>query len=333
MPPAEFTPASLIAHPHFQTVWGRLTRPRRLVETLREHLITPDDDDLFVDHLPEPGPIHFVLFHGLEGSSNSVYIQGLLSRIRTAGFGASAVNFRSCARHPDRILRSIPNRRLRLYHSGETTDIDFVLQHLRERHPDIPLVAFGGSLGGNALLKWLGENPSQTILRAAAVVSVPYDLGACARSLEHGAGPLYVRGFVRSLKVKAREKVSRFGLEAAAIDLPRLEAARTFHDIDEAATAPIHGFESAEHYWQECSSIRYVDRVRTPVLAISALDDPFIPPRVIDDLRLRSSSSIEIRATAKGGHLGFVGGNLRRPDYWAENEVVEWLAARVAESK
>ncbi|MBW3565091.1 MAG: alpha/beta fold hydrolase [Acidobacteria bacterium] len=329
----DFQSATLLRNPHLQTVWGRLTRPRRLVDTHREVFQTPDDDDLIVDHLHSTGPVHFVLFHGLEGSSNSVYIQGLLRRIADMGFGASAVNFRSCARDPNSVLRAIPNRQLRLYHSGETSDIGFILRALHDRLPDVPMVAFGGSLGGNALLKWLGENPEQEIIRAASVVSVPYDLRAGALWLERGAGPLYVRGFVRSLKAKAREKVSRFGERAAVIDLERLERARTFREIDDSATAPIHGFENAEHYWDECSSVRFVRAIRTPVLAISSRDDPFLPHDVIDDVRREAYPSLDLRVTDRGGHLGFVGGRIMRPDFWAERLVVEWLATRAMEKR
>ncbi|HEY8829163.1 MAG TPA: alpha/beta fold hydrolase, partial [Candidatus Limnocylindria bacterium] len=157
---------------HGQTVWGQLTRPHQLVAMSREVLTTPDDDDLVVDHLVHAGAataggeLHFVLLHGLEGSSYSVYIQGLLSVIARHGAHATALNFRSCARDPDRTMAWLPNRRPRLYHSGETTDLDLVLRTLRGRHPERRLVVFGASLGGNVLLKWLGEHPSERIIEA-----------------------------------------------------------------------------------------------------------------------------------------------------------------------
>src|SRR5262249_20860470 len=149
---------------HAQTIWGRLTRPRRAVALRREVMRTPDDDDLVVDHL-DGTRLRFVLLHGLEGSSNSVYIQGLLRIIARRGYAAAAMNFRSCARDPNKLSRMLMNRSAWLYHSGDTRDLDFLVQTLPK---DLPLVAIGASLGGNALLKWLGEHSDQKRIRAAA---------------------------------------------------------------------------------------------------------------------------------------------------------------------
>src|ERR1700730_6630176 len=159
-----FTPAWWIRGPHAQTVWGRLTRERSGASLRRETLRTPDDDDLIVDHL-DGRDVRFVLLHGLEGSSNSVYMQGLLRIIARHGYAATAMNFRSCARDPNRLSVMLMNRRPRLYHSGETSDFDFLVRSLPN---DLPIVALGASLGGNVILKWLGENPSQQIVKAAA---------------------------------------------------------------------------------------------------------------------------------------------------------------------
>src|ERR1700682_5128322 len=186
-----FHPSWFLRSPHLQTMWGRLTRSRRLVPLRREVLTTPDDDDLILDHLDTPvrdRSLRFILVHGLEGSSNSVYIQGLLSVIARHGLRATAITFRSCARDPHDVSRMLPNRRPRFYHSGETGDFDFVVRTLAAREPDVALVGVGASLGGNQLLKWLGEHPGQTLIRAAAAMSVPLDLAAGAAPLEHGLG-------------------------------------------------------------------------------------------------------------------------------------------------
>src|ERR1700680_3636393 len=156
-----FVPAWWLPGGHAQTIWGRLTR-RLLVPLRREVLRTPDDDDLIIDHLDAPVTdprLHFVLLHGLEGSSYSTYIQGLLTIIAGYGFGATVMNFRSCAGEPHSPSRMIMNRRPWLYHSGETGDLDFLIGTLSARQ--IPLVAIGSSLGGNVLLKWLGGQPGQ----------------------------------------------------------------------------------------------------------------------------------------------------------------------------
>jgi len=318
----DFIPGWWIRGAHAQTIWGRLTRSRRVVAMRREVLRTPDDDDLVVDHL-DGTRLRFVLLHGLEGSSNSVYIQGLLSILARRGFAAAAMNFRSCARDPRNLSRMLMNRRPRMYHSGETEDFDFLVRTLPK---DLPLVAIGVSLGGNALLKWLGEHPEQTTIRAAATMSVPYDLAAGSAYLERGSGPLYVARFLRTMKPKSASVVERFG---ANIDLPRAMRARNFREFDAASTAPLHGFRDADDYYARASSIAYLGAIRTPVLCINAEDDPFLPIESLRRARAEASSAVEFVLPRFGGHTGFIGGMLPwRAQYWAEELMVTWIAER-----
>jgi uncharacterized protein len=318
----EFHPAWWLRGPHGQSIWGRLVRPRRAVVLRRELLRTPDDDELIVDHL-EGREVRFILLHGLEGSSNSVYIQGLLQIIRAHGCAASVMHFRSCARDPNNLARMLMNRRPRLYHSGETEDLNFLVQQLSG---DLPLVAIGVSLGGNALLKWLGEHPGQQSVRAAATMSVPYDLGAGARHLERGAGPLYVARFLRTMKPKTRSVVDRFGIP---LDLPGAMRARSFVEFDNASTAPLHGFRDADDYYARASSIHFLDRITTRTLCISAEDDPFLPASVLDRARAAASAAIEFCIPDHGGHTGFISGRWPwMPQYWAERLMVQWLLER-----
>ena len=322
----EFSPAWFLPGPHFQTIWGRLVRPRRLVKLRREPLELPDGDELIVDHLDsETARLHFVLLHGLEGSSQSVYMQGALAAIAREGHSATAMNFRSCARDPQSLTRMIPNRRPRFYHSGDTADFDFLVRTLAARFPDRPLVAFGASLGGNVLLKWLGEHPGQELVTAAATVSVPYDLGAGARYLETTApGRFYVSRFLRTLKKKVlREDI------AGLLDVERVKQARTFYEFDDAATAPLHGFASADEYYRQSSSIHFLGRITTPALALNAVDDPFIPPDVLERARASVSPAVDFRTTDTGGHVGFIGGSAPWScEYWAEELLVRWLIER-----
>ena len=326
----EFSPAWFLRGPHAQTIWGRVTRPRRLVPMRRETLETPDGDELLLDHLDTPvtsdRPLHFILLHGLEGSSNSVYMQGVLAAVARLGHAATAVNFRSCARDPKNLRVMIPNRRPRFYHSGETGDFDFVVRTLAARRDDRALVAFGGSLGGNALLKWLAENPDQDTIAAAAAVSVPYDLGAGSDYLEKSAaGRFYVSSFLRTLKPKAMRPDI-----AERLDVRRVLAATTFREFDDAATAPLHGFADANDYYDRSSSIHYIGRIRTPTLALSAEDDPFVPHPVLERVREAASPSVELRTTGCGGHVGFITGAFPwRCEYWAEQFVVGWLIGQV----
>jgi uncharacterized protein len=322
-----FSPPWWLSNPHAQTVWPRITRSRRQVAFERESLTMPDGDELILDHVAGAASPHFILLHGLEGSSHSISIQGPLSVIARRGFSATAINWRSCAREPGNVLKSIPNRRPRFYHSGETTDFDFVAHTLAERRPDVPLVALGVSLGGNALLKWLGEHPTQSILSAAATLSVPYDLGAGAKYLERGAGPFYVGSFLRSLKKKVAQLVERFPETRNIIDLDRALRSKTFREFDDAATA-LHGFKDADDYYTRSSSLQFLGRITTPTLCVNAEDDPFLPPDVLPLVRGSASASVELHVTRRGGHAGFVAG--RAPwkcTYWADELIVDWLAS------
>jgi predicted alpha/beta-fold hydrolase len=321
---SDFAPSWFLPSPHLQTVWGRMTRRRQMVSLRRELIETPDGDELVLDHLDahQPSPVHFILMHGLEGSSASVYIQGILAVIARHGYSATAMNFRSCARDPRDLNRMLPNRRSRFYHSGDTGDFDFVVHTLATRMPHQRLAAFGGSLGGNVLLKWLGEHPGQTLVAAAAALSVPYDLGEGARLLDRTSmGRLYVGHFLSTLK----EKVSRPDI-APMLDLPRVLRARTFEAFDDAATAPLHGFTSADDYYTRSSSIHFMGQITTPTLALNAADDPFLPPAVLPLAKAAASPAVDFRTTPTGGHVGFITGTAPwRCQYWAEELVVRWL--------
>jgi predicted alpha/beta-fold hydrolase len=323
----DFLPAWFLPGPHFQTIWGRIARSRRMVEFRRESIELPDGDELLLDHLdaPSPSPIHFVLVHGLEGSSYSVYMQGVLAVVARHGYSATAINFRSCARDPKRLTRMLPNRKQRFYHSGDTGDFDFVVRLLAARKPQQRLVAFGASLGGNVLLKWLGEHPDQSLVAAAATLSVPYDLGEGARLLDQTtAGRLYVSRFLNTLK----KKVARPDI-APLVDLPRVLRTKSFEAFDDVATAPLHGFANANDYYTRSSSIHFVDKITTPTLALNAADDPFLPPAVLPRVKAKASPAVDFRTTPFGGHVGFISGEAPwRCRYWAEELVVQWLIAK-----
>jgi hypothetical protein len=325
-----FHPAWWLRGRHAQTLWGRAARwARGRVPFSRERLETPDGDDLWIDWAAAPpgAPILIVL-HGLEGSSYSVYVQGLLRRAARSGWRAAAMNFRSCARDPVRRSRCLPNRRPRLYHSGETSDFDFLVRTLAAREPGVEIAAAGVSLGGNVLLKWLGENRGQTLVRRAGAISTPYDLEAGARKLERGAGRLYTASLLATLRRKALETARRFPEAAAKIDAPRARLARTFWDFDDAATAPLHGFAGVADYYAKSSSLGFLTAIDTPTLCISALDDPFLPAEALDRARAAASPAVRFDVTARGGHVGFVAGRVPGlPSYWAEERMISALTS------
>ena len=314
--------------PTAQTVWARLARSRRLVRFEREVLPTPDGDELMLDHTPGPaGSPRVLLLHGLEGSAYSLHTQGLAVLVGQAGWRTTVLNFRSCARDPDEITRRLPNRRPRLYHSGETEDLALVVRTLAAREPGAPLYAIGFSLGGNVLLKWLGEVGDASVIRAAATISVPYDLAAASRHLERPGARFYAYHFLRRLKPKALDVIARFPRETAHLDPARIQAARTFSEFDQLVTAPLHGFSSAEDYYARSSAIGFLPRVARPTLCISSEDDPFFPAEGVGRARAAASPDVRFEVTSWGGHTGFVSGPWPwRPRYWAEERVIEFLA-------
>ena len=295
------------------------------MRTRRERWETPDGDFLDLDRLDaQDGQPRLLILHGLEGSSRSHYARGLLAAAMRLGWAADVLVFRSCGDEPNRLLRS--------YHSGETGDLDFVARTLIAMHPEQPLVLTGVSLGGNVLLKWLGEQakdaPSQIV--GAAAISVPFDLARGSLHLQHGFSSLYEAYFLRSLRRKAMGKAARFPdhLDAAAI-----LRAPTIWDFDDAVTAPIHGFRDARDYYDRSSSIRWLDRIRVPTLLLNAADDPFLPSSVLDDVRAiaRSNAALRCEFVAKGGHVGFISGVAPwRPVYYAEERPIEFLGAALA---
>jgi len=284
----------------------------------RERLELPDGDFVDLDWtLNESGPI-VILFHGLEGSSRSHYARAMLTALPRHGFRAVLMHFRGCSGNPNRLARA--------YHSGDTGDIDFLIQTLKHREPDTPLAAIGFSLGGNALLKWLGEQGARAPLAAAIAVSVPFLLHESVTHMQRGFSRLYQRHLLQSLKDSVRRKAVH---RAPPVPLTELDTMRNFYDFDDRITGPLHGFRDARHYYTASSSRQYLRRIHVPTLIVHALDDPFMHASVApqpDEL----SASIEFRLHAHGGHVGFVGGALPwRPRYWLDEQLPDWLAPRL----
>lgn len=293
----------------------------------RERWETPDGDFVDVDWW-EPGvpdrsrPLVLVL-HGLEGSSRAKYVVGLLTSVAAKGWDGAALNFRSCSGEL--------NRRPRFYHSGETEDLDFVVATLLKRHPGRPLALVGYSLGGNVLLKWLGERGGRAPdeLWAAVAVSVPYDLGLAAHRVDHGFGLVYGQVFLRTLKAKALAKAERF---PGLIDPKLVRSIRSFAQFDEHVTAPIHGFAGARDYWTQSSVLPWLRAIRRPTLLISACDDPFLPASDLPREAVRRSPYLEAEFTARGGHVGFVEGAWPGlASYWVDRRAPAFLAERMVD--
>ncbi|HEY0971359.1 MAG TPA: hydrolase [Gemmatimonadales bacterium] len=322
MPHPPFTPAWWIPGPHAQTLWGKFFRRMPRMPWSVERWDTPDGDfvDLHRVHAADPRAPRLLLLHGLEGGPRSHYVGGIMSEAIERGWGADFLVFRSCG--PE--LNLAP----RFYHSGETGDLAFVIDRLLAEHPDSPLVLAGVSLGGNVLLKYLGERGDDlpSAVRAAATVSVPYDLDRGCRHISQGFSRVYERHFLRTLRRKAIAKLAQ---HPRILDAGRMAAARTLYEFDDVVTAPVHGFESAADYYARSSSLRFLHGIGRPTLLLSAVDDPFLPAPVLDEVRevARDNRALHLEFVPRGGHVGFVGGRLPwRPDYWAERRVVRFLA-------
>lgn len=322
----EFRPAWWLPGPHLQSLWGALVRGFTPLEFHREQLPTPDGDEILLDHVElGVGRPRVLLLHGFEGSSYSSYVQGFAALATQRGWNVTAMNFRHCARDLKAPHITIPNKMPRLYHSGDSPDVAHVVRALQARDPDAPLFAAGASLGGSILLKYLGEAGDACPLRAAMVISVPYDLAAGEANLNNRVGRLYLESFLRSLRPKVQGMLERHPALARTIDFAQLNASRRFLDMDRALTAPLHGFDSAEEYYARCSALGFLSRIRIPVLSLSAEDDPFVAPGVVQRVRREAPPEMRVLSTQQGGHVGFVSGTPWKPEYWMESLFVNWF--------
>jgi predicted alpha/beta-fold hydrolase len=285
-----------------------------------ERLPTPDGDQVHLYHHDvAPGRPRLFLLHGLEGSVRSHYVQGFVRGAESKGWNSTLLVFRGCG--PEF------NRAPRLYHSGETSDVRLAVETITRRFPAERLVLAGVSLGGNVLLKYLGESPADvpSQVAAAATVSVPYDLEAGSRYLQEGFARVYDRHFLKSLRKKALLKLEQ---HPGLFDRDRALTARTIEDFDDGVTGPVHGFSSSHDYYSRSSSIGFLQRIAVPTLLVSAEDDPFLPPSVLDRVRAAAAGNqcLTLQFTSHGGHVGFLSGNIPfRPRHWAEQRVIAFL--------
>lgn len=317
---APFRPAWWLPGGHLQTLGGKYLRRPGPFPLKRERVHTPDDDFLDLDFGPDPDPKAplILLLHGLEGFTHRPYMVQAAQALTARGLATVGLNFRSCSGEP--------NLQPRLYHSGETEDALHVLRILKERWPDRALGAVGFSLGGNVLMKLMGEREDggAGLLRAAVGISVPYDLAAGAVFLEQGAlGWLYARYFLQSLKEKIRAKEK---LLSPILDLRRVYASRTLREFDDHGTGPLHGFENAADYYRKSSCNQFLANIRVPTLLFHARNDPFLPPASIPHEAVADNPSLFPAFSRRGGHVGFLGGSLPGlPVFWTEDEGTRFL--------
>ena len=303
-----------------QTILPSLPIPRPERPPLRrETLELPDGDVTVVDWLietadnDETSPL-LIILHGLEGSAKSSYARQLLNAASQAGWKAAVLHFRDCGDYRNRLPRR--------YHAGETNDIRYFLHKLRTDGHRGPLMAAGYSLGGNVLLKYLGESGVDTPLLAAAAVSVPLNLHVSATALTKGFSRFYQNYLLRRMK---RSVLRKFNRHTAAFDWNRAMAATTFAEFDDAVTAPLHGFASKDDYYDRCSSMHFLAGIERPTLIINSLDDPFMSAEVIPPEE-SLSANVTLEVSEHGGHVGFIeGGPPWQPSYFLPRRIMAFF--------
>jgi predicted alpha/beta-fold hydrolase len=317
---------------HVQTIWPALRfgglGPN--YQPTRERWATPDGDFLDVDRLSPPlvdiagreAPL-LVLFHGLEGSAASHYVQAFARVAAQRGYAFALPYFRGCSGE----LNSAP----RAYHSGDHAEIDWILRRLKAEAPTRPLVAVGVSLGGNALMSWAGVQGlhAQAVVSAVAAISAPLDLAASGHAMGKGFNRLvYTRVFLNTMRPKALQKWDQ---HPGLFDKGRVIQARTLWEFDNAFTAPVHGFADTQDYWSRASAKPGLRNVSVPALLLNALNDPFVPAWSLPCPR-DVSSSVELWQPPAGGHVGFAA---RRPGRSCSSQidsmpraVLTWLQSR-----
>lgn len=306
---------------HAQTIWPLLIKGP-LPDYRRERWNTPDDDFIDLDWVSgTPGAPCVVLFHGLEGSSRSHYARRLMHAAARLGWHGVVVHFRGCSGEP--------NRRPRAYHSGDSAEIDWILRRLQAVAHSALFVA-GVSLGGNALLKWLGEQGRQAsgIIAAAASVSAPLDLAAANVALSSGFNRVYARHFLRTLIPAAKAKDRIF---PGRIDLQRALRARSLGEFDDAVTAPLHGFLGVDDYYARSSAGPLLAGIETPTLLLHAVNDPFLPAAALPR-RERLPAAVTLELHRHGGHVGFVHGPLPGRIDWLPQRLLAHFAAHLPAS-
>jgi predicted alpha/beta-fold hydrolase len=284
----------------------------------REKIITSDDDFLNLDwsYAEGKGAKRLaILSHGLEGNSTRQYITGMVKILNRHGFDCLAWNFRSCGGEM--------NQTARFYHSGATEDLDAVVKYAFELgYNDVRLVGF--SLGGNLTLKYLGESGAaiDKRIKASIVFSVPMDLKACSLSIIEPRNQIYMHRFLNTLKPKVVEKARVF---PDTISLSDHRSVKTLYDFDHIYTSRLHGFEGADDYYTQCSSMHFIEPIAIPTMIVNAKNDPIVPFKSLPIELLRSHPNVSLLATKDGGHCGFRPAKLRDEFYWSETKAAEFL--------
>lgn len=315
----EFKPAFWLKNAHLQTIWPSLFKPQRSIHEQWERVELPDGD--FID-LVWKGTVNkklsrpiVILLHGLGGNLDSSYLKGLMKILSISGFKPVLMHFRGSS--------GVPNRLPRGYHSGETQDISYVVKQLQNKYPDTPIHAVGFSLGGNVLLKWLGETGESNPLTSAVAISVPFVLETVADTFMKGFARVYQWKLLKQIK---KETLIKFNQMPSSLDLSTVEKISSFWEFDDYVTASLNGFSDVHDYYRKSGCRQYLGSIKIPTLIIHSLDDPFITPEVVPNQKELSSSTV-MDFTEYGGHVGFIEGKIPlNAEYWLEKRIPAFLS-------
>jgi predicted alpha/beta-fold hydrolase len=301
---------------HLQTIYPAKCIARPRVAYRRERWSAPDGDFVDIDFIDgTPGQPFLVLFHGLEGSSDSHYARALMAHIAALGWSGAVPHFRGCSGE----LNHAP----RFYHSGDAQEVDWIVRRLATysgRHQASKFYAAGASLGGNALLRWLGESQHEAaIVDAACAVSAPLDLAGGGNALSRGFNMVYTRSFLQTLKPKCLQKLQQF---PDLFDREAMLRARNLYEFDNIVTAPLHGYRDTDDYWNRASAKHVLTDIQVPTLVLNAQNDPFLPAAL---LPRSASACVTLEYPFEGGHVGFAAGALPGSIAWLPQRITRFL--------
>lgn len=318
---SNFKPAWWLSNPHLQTIFPTLTRRLKAPIDGTERLELPDGD--FIDlswaanGQAKEAPL-VILLHGLGGNAHSTYVSGLMHAFNRRGWRVVLMHFRGASDEPNRVARA--------YHSGDTGDVHFLLQQLAQREPYTKKAVVGISMGGNVLLKWLGERGHQSLINAAVAVSVPFQLRMVSNRVNQGFSRIYQRYLLSRLKQVFERKKNK-GLSEYPQIFQDIHKWRCFWTFDEYVTAPLNGFPHVHAYYHQVSATRYLSNIATQTLIIHALDDPFMTPDIVP-LTEELPDKVTLELSAQGGHVGFITGKIPGvPTYWLEQRIPDYLTS------
>jgi uncharacterized protein len=309
---ADYLPPPFLFNGHLETIFPALFRRVFVTAYQRERIETPDGDFLDLDWIRQASSKLVIIQHGLEGNTFRPYVKGMAKTFVDNSFDVLAWNYRGCSQEMNRLVR--------FYHSGATEDLDWVVKHaLKATYTEVYLVGF--SLGGNLTLKYLGERTVDERIRKAVVFSVPLHLESSCRKISSPSNKLYARRFIKSLKKKVLTKAKLMPGQLNTSLLPRI---KTLIEFDDAYTAPLHGFENAHHYYEQCSAVRFLHNIRIPTLIVNTANDPFLSKECFPVDACHQNPSLHLQVPARGGHVGFAQFN-KNGVYWSEQRALHFI--------